>query len=435
MVSFQVVAILVTLAAVFAYLNDRYLRLHPTVGVMLLTIAAAVTWMGVASFWHAASGISADFRQHVDVNAAVFHWMLGPLLFAGALHVDWGELHSQRTPVTILAVLGTLLSTAAVTAAAYGLGRAFGLDLPLHTCALFGAIISPTDPVAVLGFMKMIHAPRDIEAIIAGESLFNDGVGVVLFAVLLGGSHLHGSSIWWTESLEFLKQTAGGAAVGLAASALGLYMIRRVRNFQVEVMVTIAVALGGYALADAMTVSGPIAAVVAGLLIGNRAKQFSLPAETRLHVDEFWELVDETLNAVLFLLVGLVVLESHAGRSVIAIQCIAILVALAARWISVLISTAAADLVSRRQNRFKKGSVTLLTWGGLRGGLAVAMALSLPPGRTRDLLLPAVYGVVVFSVLVQGTTLPWLFRRWMGKRIEPQRRRGAEAAMDFSRSP
>jgi CPA1 family monovalent cation:H+ antiporter len=415
LVAFQVVAILVTLAAVFAYLNDRYLRLHPTVGVMLLTIIAAVTWMGVAHFWPAASGISADFRQHVDLNAAVFHWMLGPLLFAGALHVDWAELRSQRTHVTVLAVLGTLLSTAAVTAAAYGLGRLFGLGLPLQACALFGAIISPTDPVAVLGFMKMIHSPRDIEAVIAGESLFNDGVGVVLFGVLVGGAQLHSSSIWWTESLEFLKQTAGGAGVGLAAGALGLYMVRRVRNFQVEVMVTIAVALGGYALADALTVSGPIAAVVAGLLIGNRGNKSGLPAETRMHVGDFWELVDETLNAVLFLLVGLVALESHAWGSVIAIQLIAILIALTARWISVLVSTAAADLVSPKQNRFKKGTVTLLTWGGLRGGLAVAMVLSLSPGPARDLLVPAVYGVVVFSVLVQGTTLPWLFRRWMQK--------------------
>ena len=411
---FHVVAILVSLAALFAYLNDRYLRFHPTVGVMLLTIVAAVSWLGVSKVWPAAAGVSADFRQHVDLNSAVFHWMLGPLLFAGALHVNWPELHAQRAHVTVLSVLGTLLSTAAITAASYAAGRFFGLELSWGTCALFGAIVSPTDPVAVLGFMKLIDAPRDVEAIIAGEALFNDGVGVVLFGVLLrGGSHLSAAVLWRDQTIEFFKQTAGGAAGGAIAGAVGLYMIRRVRNFQVEVLVTIAVAIGGYALADALGVSGPIAAVVAGLLIGNRAKQFSVSAETRLHVDEFWELVDETLNAVLFLLVGLVVLDSHGGWSVTVIQMIAIIIALGARWASVGISTLLVNTVSPKQARFAKGTVAVLTWGGLRGGLAVALALSVPPGRPRDLLVPAVYGVVVFSVLVQGTTLPIVFRRWM----------------------
>jgi CPA1 family monovalent cation:H+ antiporter len=284
------------------------------------------------------------------------------------------------------------------------------MDVPFGACAIFGAVISPTDPVAVMGFLKTIHAPAEIEAIIGGESLFNDGVGVVLFTVLARVGTAHGIS-WAGVPGAFLMQTLGGAGVGFVAG-LGVYhLLRRVNNFQVEVLLTLALAMGGYTLADALGVSGPIAAVVAGIIIGNHGRTAAMSENTRRHLDDFWELVDETLNAVLFLLVGLVVLQMKLHTWESLVQLIAVAIVLFARWFSV---TTCGWAISFFGNQGKH-RVAILTWGGLRGGLALAMALSLPSTNAqKDLLAAAVFGVVVFSVLVQGSSLPLMFRRWFG---------------------
>ncbi len=409
---FDVVAILVTAAAASAYLNYRYLRLHPSVGIMLMALVASVAWQGLAAAWPPAGRAAVAFTSHIDLNDALLHWMLGALLFAGALRVDLSELRNQRAAVVVLSVLGTPLSTVMVAGLSYGLLRLGGVRPPLVACAIFGAVVSPTDPVAVLGFMKQVDAPKDTEAIIAGESLFNDGVGVVLFTVLAGVAGGRTASVGGV-AWAFVRQTAGGAGVGLVAG-FGVYqLLKRVNNYQVEVLLTLALALGGYALADAVGTSGPIAAVVAGILIGNHGRAFAVSDETRHHLDDFWELIDEALNAVLFLLVGLVTLNLHVGRRVLAAQAAAVALVLVARWASVAASAAVVSVPRWAAGPLRRHTVAILTWGGLRGGLAIAMALSLPAGPQHDLIVAATYGVVVFSVLVQGTTLRPMFARFL----------------------
>jgi CPA1 family monovalent cation:H+ antiporter len=405
---FDVVAILVSVAALFAYLNHRYLRLHPSVGIMLLAVIGSVAWQAVAAVWPAAGAAAEAFGGHLSLSDALLRWMLGALLFAGALRVDLGELRSQQAIIAVLSVVATVLSTGIIAGGAYGLLRLAGVHPPLVACAIFGAVVSPTDPVAVLGFMKEVAAPKDVEALIAGESLFNDGVGVVLFTVLLGvaaGRDATVAGVAWA----FVRQTAGGAGVGLVAGGLIYQLLKRVNSYPVEILMTLALALGGYALADAVGTSGPIAAVVAGILIGNHGRAYAISPETRHHLDDFWEMVDELLNAVLFLMVGLVTLHLHVGRRVLAMQAVAVVLVLLARWGSVAAS------VAMMPERYvpRPHMIPLLTWGGLRGGLAIAMALSLPAGTTHDAIVAATYGVVVFSVLVQGTTMRPVFARYL----------------------
>jgi CPA1 family monovalent cation:H+ antiporter len=411
--SFQIVAILITLAAVFAFINHRFFKLHPTVGIMLQSLLASVAWLTFQSVWPPAVEITRNF--HVNLNEALFHWMLGGLLFAGAMRVDLSELKNQRMAVTVLSIAGTLISTFVVAGTTFALCRLIGMPVGFSECAVFGAVISPTDPVAVMGFLKNIKAPKEIEALIGGESLFNDGVGVVLFTVLahLGGPHpIH----WINVPGEFFVQTLGGAGVGLIAGFIVYQMIRRVDNYQVEVLLTLALATGAYTLADALGVSGPIAAVVAGIIIGNHGRHFGVSNTTRMHLDDFWELVDETLNAVLFLLVGLVVLQMKLQKWEPFMQMMAVAIVLFARWLSVWLCTNATLIVRPPPKALGDHMVAILTWGGLRGGLAVAMALSLPKSIEHDRLVAVVFGVVVFSVLVQGSTLPKMFKFWIGER-------------------
>ena len=404
------VAILVCLAAGFAYVNLRYLRLHPGVGIMLLALVASAAWQGVALVWPPAGRAAVAFTRHIDLNDALLHWMLGALLFAGALRVDLSELRNQRTAVAVLSVVGTVLSAGIIAGLSYGLLRAAGVTPPVVACCVFGAVVSPTDPVAVLGFLKQVDAPKGVKAIIAGESLFNDGVGVVLFTVLVGVSRGTGATAWGV-AWAFVRQGAGGAGIGLVAGAGVYQLIKRVDDYQTEILLTLALALGGYALADAVGTSGPIAAVVAGIIIGNHGRAFALTEETWHHLDDFWELIDETLNAVLFLLVGLVTLNLHVGGRVLGAMAAAVVVVLVARVASVAASAAVTAVPQFPGQALGRRTIALLTWGGLRGGLAIAMALSLPPGAERNLIVPATYAVVVFSVLVQGTTLRPVFAR------------------------
>ena len=408
--SFQIVAILIALAAIFAFINHRFFKLHPTVGIMLQSLLVSIAWLTVETFWPAAAALTRHFR--VDLNEALFHWMLGGLLFAGAMHVDLSALKNQRLAVAVLSVIGTLISTFVVAGIAFGLCALFGLPVTFNECAIFGAVISPTDPVAVMSFLKTIGAPREIDALIGGESLFNDGVGVVLFTVLakLGSGH----AIHWIDVPgQFMVQTIGGAGVGLICGLVVYQMIRQANDYQVEVLLTLALAMGAYTLADAISVSGPIAAVVAGIIIGNHGRRFTVSDTTRKHLEEFWELVDETLNAVLFLLVGLVVLQMKLHRWEPLLQMVAVVIVMLARMFSVFICTKAVWAVRPPPVELGRHVVAILTWGGLRGGLALAMALSLPPGEQRDRLVAVVFGVVVFSVLVQGSTLPRLFTLWI----------------------
>jgi CPA1 family monovalent cation:H+ antiporter len=342
----------------------------------------------------------------IDFSEALLQGMLGFLLFAGALHVDLRELAKHKWAVMVLASASVVGATLLIGGGSWLLFRAIGVDVPLIYCMLLGALISPTDPVAVLGILKSAKAPKSLEMKITGESLFNDGVAVVVFMLLAGvlageTSPGLGGALWL-----FAKEIVGGLAFGLAIGWIALYMIGKTGNYQVEIMVTLALAMSGYAVAEHAHVSAPIAIVVAGLMIGSRGRSTALTEATRYRLDDFWELVDEILNAVLFVIIGLEVLAITMTGEFLLAGLLAIPLVLAARFVSVGLPFQ----VIRRFRRFEPGLLAILTWGGLRGGISVALALSLPDGDHRDVILTVTYIVVVFSVLVQGLTLGPLVR-------------------------
>ncbi len=419
--TFDLIAILIVLAALFSYINLKVLRLPSAIGLMALTLLFSVA-VFVAGHFLPAVGARVDrLLTQLDLNEALLHGMLGFLLFAGALHVDLGDLARHRWPIAALATFGVLLSTAAVGALTWGMLALIGEPIRFLDCLLFGALISPTDPIAVLGLLKRVGVPKALEVQIAGESLFNDGVGVVVFTGLLGvASGLHRPDVGHV-ALLFVRETVGGALFGLAVGLLVFLMLRSVDEYKVEIFLSLALVAGGYALADAWHLSGPIAMVVAGLMIGNHGRSLAMSATTNERLDQFWELIDEALNAVLFVLIGLEVLAlTFTARNLIA-GLIVIPIVLAARLLSVGLPVRAL----RRWVRFEPSTVRILTWGGLRGGISVALALSVPsrppsvavPGR--DVIVAITYVVVVFSIVVQGLTVGPLTRRWLSEPRKP----------------
>ncbi len=413
---FDVSAALLTLAAVFNYLNYRYLKLPTTIGIMAMALGLSLLIVGAGMFSPAVTEGGQVLLGQIDFNEALMHGMLGLLLFAGALHVDLGDLTAQKGVIAVLATVGVLASTAITAGLIYLALPLVGLELDPILCLLFGALIAPTDPIAVLGILKKLAAPKALETKITGESLFNDGVGVVVFLALLGVAgltHGHAEVTAGEVARLFVQEAFGGAAFGLVLG-LGAYaMLRTVDDYQVEILISLALVMGGYALATALHLSGPIAMVVAGLLIGNHGRAFAMSASTREHLDTFWELVDEILNAVLFVLIGLEMLVlTLSGRYLLA-GVLAIPITLFARFLAV----GAPISLLGMQRRFTPHAVKVLTWGGLRGGISVALALwlhrLLGPERqeARDLILVMTYVVVVFSILVQGLTIGPLMGR------------------------
>jgi CPA1 family monovalent cation:H+ antiporter len=405
---FEVAAILITLTAGLAYLNARVLRLPSAIGLMATALLGSVIVLilDALQITEVAPRVTALLDQ-VNLSYALLHGMLGILLFAGALHVDLSDLRELRLPITVLAIGGTALSTAVVGIASYFVLRMLGLDVALVHCLLFGALISPTDPIAVLGILKAANTPRSLEITITGESLFNDGVGVVFFLAILGiaaGGDVTAGSI----ARLFIQEAIGGAVFGIAVGYIGFRLLRSIDQYSVEILLTLAMVLGGYVAAEALHVSAPIAAVAAGLLIGNPGRALAMSDTTRDHLDTFWELIDEILNAVLFLLIGLEVVHLKFSYELLVASAIMIPVVLAARFVSVAAPLSALP----RFSRHTPGAIPLLTWGGLRGGISVALALSLPNGPERNVILVITYCVVVFSILVQGTTLGRLARRY-----------------------
>ncbi len=333
--------------------------------------------------------------------------MLSVLLFAGALHVDLGALAEQKLEITLLATFGIVLSTLIVGGLTWLVAGWLGLGLPFVLCLLFGALISPTDPIAVMGLLKSLGVPERLETTIAGESLFNDGVGVVLFTLVLELMTGEEAVTVGSATLLFVHEALGGVALGLAAGYVAYAMLKRVDNYQVEVLITLALVTGGYALALAWHLSAPLAVVVAGLLIGNRGRALAMSDTTREHLDTFWELADSVFNAVLFLLIGLEVIVVEAAGPVLLLALAAIPIVLFARAVSVSLPL---TLLSPFRH-YEAGAKRVLIWGGLRGGISVALVLSLPPGEARGILLAATYAVVLFSILVQGLTVSRLVRR------------------------
>ncbi len=404
-------ALLVVLAAVLGFINHTVLRLPHTIGLTIMGAAASLLVV-LADKFLLGTGLGEALRavvEGIDFHAALMEGMLSFLLFAGALHVDLAGLLSRKWAVGTMATIGVLISTALVGFGFKAATLMFGIDLPMMWCLVFGALISPTDPVAVLGILKSADVPPSLEAKVAGESLFNDGVGVVVFTIVLAAamgtedfSITHAGEIFAVEAL-------GGAIFGLALGWIAYRAMKMIDEHNLEVLITLALVMGGYALAHRLHVSGPVAMAVAGLLIGNHGTAYAMSDRTREHVHGFWSLLDEVLNSVLFLLIGLEVLVIAPEIAPIALGVLAIGIVLAARAVSVGLPFVAL----RGFTPFTRGAYPILVWGGLRGGISIALALSLPAGETKDLILTATYVVVLFSVIVQGATIGKAAKRFV----------------------
>ena len=403
---FDLAAAVVALAAAFGYVNHRFVHLPHTIGLVAIGLAVSLVMMAVDAVMpglglgDAVRGVLAD----IDFSNALLEGMLSFLLFAGALHVDLDALASRKWVITLTATLGTLISTFLIGGVLWLIVGLLGIALPLIWCLVFGALIAPTDPVAVLGILKRTRVPRTLEAKIAGESLFNDGVGIVVFTILASvavGAGGHEVTAFSVTTL-FLVEAVGGVALGLGLSFVAYRLLKSVDEHNLEVMITLALAMGTFAIAHAIHVSGPIATVCAGLLIGNLGTRFAMSERTREHTTSFWELVDEILNSALFLLIGFEVVAITLEWPILLLGLIAVPLALGARFVSIGLPVGVLKLFGAP---FSQGTVRIMTWGGLRGGISVALALSLPAGAEREILLTICYIVVLFSILVQGTTM------------------------------
>ena len=399
---FDVAAVFLCLTAAFAYINKRFIGLPTTIGVMLVSLVISLLLIILSVF-----GISAPAQfekallDQVDFTELLMDGMLSMLLFAGALHVKTADLRQHKKWVGLLAIFGTLLSALIVAALTYWLMPLLGLPLPFIWCLIFGALISPTDPIAVMGILKSAGAPKSVETVIAGESLFNDGIGVVLFALLVGILSSHHIPDSAEVGKLLLHEAGGGLLFGAAIGLVGYYLLKSIDSYQTEVLITLALVIGGYALASHWHLSGPLAMVTAGLMLGNQGRQYAMSDTTRRYVDAFWELLDEILNAVLFVFIGLEIMLVSFSRHIVLAAIAAIAITLLARWMVVGLTTRALH----RDLSIPAKAWRVLTWGGLRGGISVALVLSLPQSEERNMLLALTYAVVLFSIVVQGLSI------------------------------
>ncbi len=402
MTLFEIAGVLLVLAALFGVINHHFLRLPHAIGMVVIALFASLGVLGIdlaapsLGLGRAVTGM----LRGIDFNVALMQGMLSFLLFAGALHVDFSELAARKWAIGALATLGVLLSTFIVGTGMWFLLGLLGLSIPYAYALVFGALISPTDPVAVLGVLKTVSVPKPLEAKIAGESLFNDGVGVVVFAILaaLAAGDAMGPG---DVGILFAEEALGGALLGGVAGYVAYRAMRGIDDYALEVLITLALVVGTYTLAYKLNTSGPIAVVVAGLFIGNHGVKHAMSETTRDHLSKFWELIDEILNSVLFLLIGLEVLVVGFDLRFAWAALGAVPLVLGARFISVGVPIALLSL----KHEFTKGAIPVLTWGGLRGGISVALALSLPESAEKNLILVMTYGVVIFSIVVQGVSV------------------------------
>ncbi|MCF6321653.1 MAG: sodium:proton antiporter [Rhizobiaceae bacterium] len=410
---FEIAASLLALSAFFGWLNFVFIKLPHTIGLLAMALVASMLLLAAEKLWPAlgvTDTVQAAIGQ-IDFYATVMEGMLAFLLFAGALHVDYDFLKDQKWVIGIMATFGVVLSTLIVGSGFWYLSGLFGMQIPFAWALVFGALISPTDPVAVLSLLKSINLPHSLEAKIAGESLFNDGVGVVIFTILLAvaiGTSFENGGIDFIEVGQlFFVEAIGGAVLGLVTGWIAYRAMSHMDEYTLEILISLGVVAATYAIALRLHLSGPIAVVVAGLLVGNRGVRVGMSENTRKHLFAFWELIDEILNSVLFLLIGLEVLVLALDPSTGWLVLSSIPLVLASRFISVFTPIAFLS----RWLPFTKGAVPVLTWGGIRGGISVALALSLPDNEYKAIILSATYGVVLFSIFVQGLTVRALINR------------------------
>jgi len=406
---FLIATILIVLAAIFGYINERFLKLPATIGLMLITILFTVIVLASAQIDDAILEAEKEFIMSIDFEELLLEVMLSFLLFAGALHTNFEQLRVNRGPVLAFATLGVLISTFLVGAATYLLLMMIGLDVGFIYCLLFGALISPTDPIAVLGILKQAGAPKKLETKIVGESLFNDGVGVVIFLTIFEIARKPGVGMEASAILQlFGQEVIGGIALGLALGFIAFRLMRSIDDYDTEVIITLAAVMGGTVIADKFHLSAPLAMVTAGLIVGNDTVRAATMSEiTETYVDKFWELLDILLNTILFILIGMEILVLKLESHYLLAGLIAIPIVLLCRWLSLF------PPITFFQNRlnFVPNTNLVMTWGGLRGGISIALALGLTQDMHRELFLVMTYVIVVFSIFVQGLTVGPLVKR------------------------
>lgn len=396
-------SVLIVLSAIFAYINARFLKLPGTIGIMLIALMVSLGLFATNNIFPNTFDKVSVFLQEFDFTDVLMGAMLNFLLFAGAIHINIGDLKEQRIPVIVFSTVGVLLSTIIVGVITYYLLNWLNMGVPLIQCLVFGALISPTDPVAVLGILKQAGVPKTLETKVAGESLFNDGVAVVMFVTLL--QIAQGKEVELTAasiSALLAKEALGGIAIGLVLGYLGSLMMKKVDSYKVDVLITLAIVMGGYLIVHALHMSGPLAMVASGLVVGNYGRTKALSETSKDYLDKFWELIDEILNAILFLIIGFELLIVKNVTDYWLIGLLTIVTVLFARWISILLPS---KLMPFKSTKFDRKTITILVWGGLRGGVSVALALSIDDNLNKNLFLAITYFVVIFSIVVQGLTV------------------------------
>jgi monovalent cation:H+ antiporter, CPA1 family len=407
MSTLALVSIIVTAAAFFGWLSVRVFRLPITIGTMLLTAVSSVMMIVLSRFFPNLHFGAVSLAGRIRFEDLILHGMLGLLLFAGAFLLDLAYLSREKLAVGLLSVAGTLLSTAAVACVMHWMLPLFGIAAPWIECLFFGALISPTDPVAVLEMLHRVGVPKNIQAQLAGESLFNDGIGAVLFLAVLAASRGEATSVGEITSLLLLK-SGGGLLLGIALAWVASELMRRVEAYQIEILLTLAIALGGYALAEALFLSAPLEAVAAGLALRRFNMSHSHVEISHESIDRFWRAIDEVQNSILFVLLGLEVLIIPFTRRTFESGGLAIVSVIGIR---ILVVTLLLGLM-RLLKPGHRSSLLTLSWGGLRGGLSIALALSVPDVYSHAWILATTYLVVIFSVVVQGGTLDLFLRRF-----------------------
>lgn len=406
---------LIVLSAIFSYLNSRFLKLPPSIGVMVIALLVSLGLIATDTIFPKIFLRITTLIGSVDLTEILMGAMLNFLLFAGAIHIHLEDLREQRLPIIIFSTVSVLMSTFIIGFLVYYLLPLTGIHIPLIQCLVFGALISPTDPIAVLGILKQAGVPKSIETKIAGESLFNDGMAVVIFILMLAlarGEEVN--TTFGGITMLFVKEALGGIALGLALGYVGSKMIYKVDGYNVHVLITLAIVMGGHLAAQALHMSGPLAMVAAGLVVGNYGKNPGAVSDMeRDYIDKFWELIDEILNAILFLIIGFELLLIPDLKRFMTAGMIAIVVVLLARFISIYLPV---KLIPFR-NKFGKKSIAILVWGGLRGGVSIALALSIDKDLNKDIFLAITYFVVLFSIIVQGLTVGKLTKRFPEEEI------------------
>lgn len=402
-------SILIVLASFFAYLNLRFLKLPGTIGIMIIAmlVSVGIRLLGDSYFPDTTKEFF-ELIKEFDFNEILMGAMLNFLLFAGALHVNMSDLKEQKVPIMIYSTVSVVLSALIISMLLYYIAPLVGTKIPYIFCLVFGTLISPTDPIVVLGVLKQAKVPKRIETKIVGESLFNDGVAVVMFAVVIKMAtdpafDMSFGSIAWL----FTKEGVGGLLLGALLGFTASKVMKKIDDYKVSVLITLSIVMGGFLIAKSLHVSSPLAMVVAGLIIGNYGKKVAMSEETKDYLEKFWELIDEILNAILFLFIGFELLLLPDLNKQLLIGFVTIFIVLFSRIASIVLPWKFFDIFKffGIKSAYNRGSLIVMVWGGIRGGVSIALVLSMPEGGFKNLLLEITYIVVLFSIVVQGLTV------------------------------